>query len=275
MTQPGFARRCSSVRLAPPPPRPAQQPSRAYHFAMPAAPRACRRPGVRTPSRSSGPPGAAWPRVRERYREPAAESRRNSALHDRGPGRRAPPGCPAAPGAGSRGSPRARPDERTPLAPAGGARPRAHTRHASRRPPARVFLQRPVIAVGDRVARLNLIGLEALPPGVELIDGDRLDEVALPGEQRVDVLQRLTDTRAQPLNRLIVAGVAVHGRLSRAHECGVLHLQHPRVFVQLVQILVCPCQPFGVLRVQPPGEYALEMLQPRLLRGTFRTTGMF
>src|SRR5215472_14663891 len=184
MRQPGLAPGCSPVRLA----RrltPARRPSLAHQFATRAAPRACRRPGFRTPSRSSGPPGAAWPPARACCPEPASESRRSSAPPGRAPARPVPPGCRVAPGEGSPGSPSGRSDERTPRSAAGATPGRARVRYTSRRPPARVFLQRPVIAVGDRVARLNLVGLETLPPGIELIDGDRLDEVALPGEQRV------------------------------------------------------------------------------------------
>src|SRR5215831_7833684 len=273
MRQPGLAPGCSPVRLARRP-TPAPRPSLAQQFATRAAPRACRRPGFRTPSRSSGPPDAAWPPARACCPEPASESRRSSAPPDRAPGRPAPPGCPAAPGEGTPVSPSGRPDERTPLSPAGGTRGRARARYASRRASDRVFLQRPVIAVGDRVASLNLVGLETLTPCIEFVDGDCLDHVTLPGQERIDVLQRLTDTSAQPLDRLVIAGVAVHRRLSRAHERRVLFMQHPHVFVQVVQILVRLRQPLRVLRVQAPREYALEVLHPHLLRGVLRAAGM-
>src|SRR5258707_663995 len=110
-------------------------------------------------------------------------------------------------------------------------------------------------------------------PYVEFIDSDRLDHVALPGEQGVDVLQRLIDSCAQPPDRLVVAGVAVQSGLSRPDKGGVLLLQRPHVFVQRAQMFVSLRQPLRVLRGQTPSEYTPEALHPGLLVGALLAAG--
>jgi hypothetical protein len=45
-----------------------------------------------------------------------------------------------------------------------------------------------IVAIGDAETRLGLLGDQAFPAGVELIDGDGLDHVSLPGYQHVNTL---------------------------------------------------------------------------------------
>ena len=54
-----------------------------------------------------------------------------------------------------------------------------------------------VVAVGDRVARLGLLVHQPLPARLELVDGDGLDHVPLPGPHEVDPLQRVNTLMAR------------------------------------------------------------------------------
>src|SRR5262249_45989118 len=162
-------RGCLPAQLARHPTPRARPTATAHHFATRVRPRACRRPGFRTASRSSGPPAGASPPVPACCPEPARGSHGNSVPRDPGSGRPAPLWCPAAAGEASPVSPSGPPDERRRLSPAGETQRYTCARNASLRVSGRAFLQRSVIAVGDRIASLNLIGLEPLPPYVELV----------------------------------------------------------------------------------------------------------
>src|SRR5688572_18406071 len=82
----------------------------------------------------------------------------------------------------------------------------------------RLRFRRTVVAVSDRIARLRLVRLQALLARLQLADGDGLDQMTLPTHQLVDGLQRFTRLSSQARDRIVVAHVAVHSRLSRAYE---------------------------------------------------------
>src|SRR5215467_4215209 len=75
-----------------------------------------------------------------------------------------------------------------------------------------------IVAIGDPEARLGLLGGQAFPAGFELVDGDGLDHVSLPGDQDVDTSQCFIDALAEPCNLDVVTDVAVRGRLPRPNE---------------------------------------------------------
>jgi len=46
-----------------------------------------------------------------------------------------------------------------------------------------------IVAIGDAETRLGLLGDQAFPADLELVDGDSLDHVSLPGYQHIGTLQ--------------------------------------------------------------------------------------
>ena len=115
-----------------------------------------------------------------------------------------------------------------------------------------------IVTIGDAEARLGLLGDQAFPAGLELVDGDGLDHVPLPGYQHVDTLQRVVDALAEPCNLDIVSYIAMRRCLPRPNE-GVIPLTESikRCF-QFVQAYICCGQPVVVLRLQPPSERAAQ-----------------
>src|SRR5262245_3563691 len=81
-----------------------------------------------------------------------------------------------------------------------------------------------VVAVGEREARLVLVGLEAIAAELQLLPRDGFEHLALLRHGRLETLLRLRHARAQALDRLLVVGVAVGRGLARAHERGVLRI---------------------------------------------------
>ena len=79
-----------------------------------------------------------------------------------------------------------------------------------------------IVAIGDAEARLGLLGHQAFAAGLELVDGDGLDHVSLPGHQDVDTLQCFADALAEPCNLDVVSDIAVRRRLPRPDEGVVL-----------------------------------------------------
>jgi hypothetical protein len=55
-------------------------------------------------------------------------------------------------------------------------------------PCARLGARGSIVAIGDAETRLGLLGDQAFPAGLELIDGDGLDHVSLPSYQHVNTL---------------------------------------------------------------------------------------
>jgi len=82
-----------------------------------------------------------------------------------------------------------------------------------------------IVAIGNAEARLGLLGGQAFPAGLELVDGDGLDHVSLPGNQDVDMLQCFVDALAEPCNLNVVPDVTVRRRLPRPNEGVILPSQ--------------------------------------------------
>jgi len=115
-----------------------------------------------------------------------------------------------------------------------------------------------IVAIGDAEARLGLLGHQAFPAGLELVDGDGLDHVSLPGYQHVDTLQSVADALAEPCNLDIVSDVAVRRRLPRPNEGVILPSESVDRCIQFVQVYMCRGQPLVVLGFQPPCERAAQ-----------------
>src|SRR5438093_13175673 len=92
----------------------------------------------------------------------------------------------------------------------------------------------PIVAVGDGIARLGLLEHEAFPTGLELVDGDGLDHVSLPGHQGLNALQRIADALAEPSDLGVVADIAVRRRLPRPDEGVVLPSESVDMRIQFV-----------------------------------------
>ena len=95
-----------------------------------------------------------------------------------------------------------------------------------------------VIAVCEGKAGLVLVGFQTFPAHQELLDGNGLQHVALPGHQDVQALECVGNARSQAVDRDLVADVAVRCRLSHPDEGVVLRRQRVYFFVQFAQMLV-------------------------------------
>src|SRR5262245_16244109 len=130
---------------------------------------------------------------------------------------------------------------------------------AARRLVARLHLtrlpRRAVVAVGDRKARLRLVAIEPLAAGLQLVDRDRLDQMALASHEAVDLLERFADAPAQLLDRHVVADVAVRGGLPRSHHAVVALAHRGDRRVELGEVRMRRGEPLVVFGPQPEGEY--------------------
>src|SRR5580765_5425563 len=106
-------------------------------------------------------------------------------------------------------------------------------------PRARLGACRSIVAIGDAKARVGLLGDQAFPAGLELVDGDGLDHVSLPGNQEVDTLQCLADTLTQPCDLDVVADVTVGRRLPPSDEGFILPSESVDRCFQFVQVYIC------------------------------------
>src|SRR5260370_13714697 len=115
-----------------------------------------------------------------------------------------------------------------------------------------------IVAIGDAETRLGLLGDQAFPAGLELVDGDGLDHVSLSCDQDVGALQCLVNALAEPCNLDVVSDVTVRRRLSRPNEGVILPSESVERCFQFVQVYICGGQPVVVLGFQPPSEIAAQ-----------------
>ena len=104
-----------------------------------------------------------------------------------------------------------------------------------------------IVAIGDAEARLDLLGDQAFPACLKLVDGDGLDHVSLPGYQDFDTLQCVVDALAESCNLDVVSDVTVRGRLPRPNEGVILLTESVDRRIQFVQMCICRGQPLVVL----------------------------
>ena len=100
-----------------------------------------------------------------------------------------------------------------------------------------------IVAIGDAKACLGLLGGQAFPAGLELVDGDGLNHVSLPGDQDVDTLQCFVDALAEPCNLDVVTDVTVRRRLPRPDEGVILPSERVNRRIQFAKVYVCRGQP--------------------------------
>src|SRR6516225_477900 len=93
-----------------------------------------------------------------------------------------------------------------------------------------------IVAIGDAVARLGLLGHQTLSAGLELVDGDGLDHVSLAGHQQVHTLQCVADAFAESCNLQVISDVAVRRRLSRPYEGVVLPSESLDLRIQFAEV---------------------------------------
>src|SRR5260370_12462001 len=96
-----------------------------------------------------------------------------------------------------------------------------------------------IVAIGDAEARLGLLGHQAFPAGLELVDGHGLDHVSLPGYQHVDTPQSFADAPAEPCNLVILSAGARPRRLPRPNEGVILPSDGGRRTTNPVQVYLC------------------------------------
>src|SRR6266403_3072645 len=125
-------------------------------------------------------------------------------------------------------------------------------------PSAGLVARSSIVAIGDAEARLHLLRHQSFPAGLELVDGDGLDRVSLPGDQDVDTLHCFVHALAEPRNLDVVSDVTVCRRLPRPNEGIILPSQSVDRRIQFVQVYVCSGQPLVVLGFQPPSERAAQ-----------------
>src|SRR5215471_7959113 len=130
-----------------------------------------------------------------------------------------------------------------------------------------------IVAIGDAEARLGLLGGQAFPAGLELVDGDGLDHVSLPGDQDVDTLQCFVDALAEPCNLDVITDITVRRRLPRPNEGVILPSESVNRCIQFAKVYVCRSQSLAVLGFQPPRErpaQAVRALTKRKRSGVVR-----
>src|SRR5437899_10394187 len=66
-----------------------------------------------------------------------------------------------------------------------------------------------IVAIGDAVARLILLGHQSFAAGLELVDGNGLDHLSLTGHQVVDTLECVPDTLSELCNLYVVSDISV------------------------------------------------------------------
>src|SRR5260370_8522118 len=126
-----------------------------------------------------------------------------------------------------------------------------------------------IVAIGDAEPRLGLLRNQALLAGLELIGGNGLDHVSLPGDQDVDTLQCLVNALAEPCNLDVVSDVTVRRRLSRPNEGVILPSESVERCIEFVQVYICRGQPVVVFGFQSPCEHAAQASRPLLKRERF------
>src|SRR5262245_55518511 len=126
-----------------------------------------------------------------------------------------------------------------------------------------------IVAIGDAKARLSLLGGQALPPVFQLVDGDGLDHVSLPGDQDVDTLQCFVDALAEPCNLNVVTDVTVRRRLPGPNEGVVLPSESVNRCIQFAKVYVCRSQPLVILGFQPPRERPAQVVRALTKRKRF------
>src|SRR5262249_44211970 len=136
---------------------------------------------------------------------------------------------------------------------------------------ARLGTRSSIVAICDAEARLDLLGHQASPASLELVDGDVLDHLSLPGHQNVDTLQCAANAFAEPCNLGVVAHVTVRRRLPRPDEGLVPSIESVHLSIQFLEVLIGRGQPLGVLGFHPPREYTAQAGQAAPKRERFGT----
>src|SRR5262249_40276550 len=129
---------------------------------------------------------------------------------------------------------------------------------ASSSPRVRLGARGSIVAIGDAVARLDLLGHQASPASLKLVDGNVLDHLPLAGHQDVDMLQCAANALAEPCNLGIVSDITMRRRLPRPNVGLVSLMESVDLGIQVMDVLKCRGQPLGVLGFQPPREYTAE-----------------
>src|SRR5205814_9853013 len=123
---------------------------------------------------------------------------------------------------------------------------------ASASPSARLRARSSIVAIGNTKASLDLLGHQAFPASLKLVDGHVLDHLSLPGHQDIDILQRAANAFTEPSNLGVVPDITVRCRLPRPDECLVLLIESVDLGIQIVEVLKCRGEPLGVLGFHAP-----------------------
>src|SRR5256712_13715947 len=79
-----------------------------------------------------------------------------------------------------------------------------------------------IVAIGDAVASLILLGHQSFAAGLELGDGNGLDHLSLTGHQVVDTLECVPHTLSELWNLVVVSDLALRRCLPRPNQVVLL-----------------------------------------------------
>jgi len=115
-----------------------------------------------------------------------------------------------------------------------------------------------IVTIGHAVARLDLLGYQPFPAGLELVGGDGLDHVSLTRHQSVDTLQCTARALAKLCNLRVVSHIAVRRRLPCPDEGIVLPSESVNLRIQFVEVLIGCGQTLLIFGFEPPREHTLQ-----------------